>query len=472
MYRPAFAATLVYMLQSTEYQVGPYVRWLHRTKDFSQVMHRRQLVPTKAARLLLLALRLGIILQLAVGAVLIYLGVQGSLPGGVLFGIAIVLLYPYVWAYAVAIPLFIGREFIAKPKEQALIQQSEKNFSEHPGIRVAIAGSYGKTSMKELLLTVLSQGKTVAATPANKNVAISHAQFARSLTGKEDILLLEYGEGAPGDVARFAQTTHPTHGVITGVAPAHLDHYPTLEAAAKDIFSLAHYLGNHNVYVNSEFTDAKRFITPDMTVYNRTGALGWKAGDVSVSVEGTSFTLTKGKKSLVLKSGLLGRHQVGPLSLVVALANELGLTDAQIVQGIAATQPFEHRMQPYMLAGAWVIDDTYNGNIEGIRAGTALLKELNATRKIYVTPGLVDQGAETERVHRHMGELIAAAQPHKVVLMQNSTTPWIQQGLTQAGYAGEVVVESDPLGFYTNLNEFVAVGDLIMLQNDWPDNYA
>jgi UDP-N-acetylmuramyl pentapeptide synthase len=129
-------------------------------------------------------------------------------------------------------------------------------------------------------------------------------------------------------------------------------------------------------------------------------------------------------------------------------------------------------MQPYQLQGAWVIDDTYNGNLEGIRAGTVLLAELPAKRKIYVTPGLVDQGAEKERVHKEVGRLISEAQPDMVVLMRNSVTGYIEEGLKAGGYSGEVRIETQPLEFYTNLSHFVATGDVVVMQNDWTDNYA
>ena len=190
-----------------------------------------------------------------------------------------------------------------------------------------------------------------------------------------------------------------------------------------------------------------------------------------MNLDGTRFTLKKGKRSLRLHSGLLGRHQIGPLSLVAALAAEFGLSDEQIEAGIAKTKPFEHRMQPYQLGGAWIVDDTYNGNIEGIRVGTELLKELPGKRKIYVTPGLVDQGSETAAVHEEMGRLIAEAKPDIVVLMQHSITPYIQKGLSQNGYEGDVQTVADPLAFYQNLSLFVAAGDLVLMQNDWTDNY-
>ncbi|HEY5668108.1 MAG TPA: Mur ligase family protein [Candidatus Saccharimonadales bacterium] len=468
-----YPSALVYMLQSTEYQAAPYLAWYWKTTDFTKVTYRRTLDRTKAASLLLLALRLGMLLEILAGFALVALWRWHGLVGGWQFGVALILAYPLVWAHLAVVPLVLGRWLVVKPKQRRLIRASEAIFAKHPGVRLAIVGSYGKTSMKELLLTVLSVGKKVAATPANKNVAISHAYFARKLQEDEDIVIIEYGEGAPGDVARFAKVTHPTHAVITGVAPAHLDHYKTVERAADDIFSVADFVDHGKVYVNAESKLAyARTEGKDYQLYDQQGALGWKVSDVDVSLEGTSFVLSKGNRKLHLHSKLLGRHQVGPLALAAALAAEFGLTDEQIKAGIAVTAPFEHRMQPYPLQGAWIIDDTYNGNIEGIRVGTALLRELPAKRKIYVTPGLVDQGKEAKRVHEEMGKLIAQASPDIVVLMKNSATDPIMRGLRAAGFSKEIVVEDDPLSFYTNLQAFVAAGDVVLMQNDWTDNYA
>ena len=472
LYRPSYLRVLVYMLQNTEYQSGPYLKWYWRTKSFSTVMHRRTLESTRAARLLLLVLRLGVGLQLLGAAGLIYLGVWHHLVGGVAFGLAVLVVYPVLWAHLVVVPLTLGRWLVTRPRDARAIKRSEAIFASHKGIRVAVAGSYGKTTMKELLNTVLSEGLEVAATPANKNVSSSHALFARRLTGQEDVLVIEYGEGAPGDVARFARVTHPTHAVITGLAPAHLDHYKTLQAAGRDIFSVAGFVPPRQLYVNDESSSVKPFLKKSYQLFDTNGALGWKISQIEIGLDGTSFTMKKGHRTLKLKSVLVGRHQVGYLAFVAALALDLGLTDTQVRAGIAKTKPFEHRMQPYQLSGAWIIDDTYNGNLEGIRAGTQLLRELKAKHKIYVTPGLVDQGEETKRVHCEMGELIAAAKPDLVVLMANSVTNFIKQGLETAKYDGEIRVETDPLEFYTNLQHFVAAGDLVLMQNDWPDNYA
>lgn len=471
-YSFSYPRTIVYMLQSTEYQPRPYLAWYWRTHDFAAVMRRRDLALTKPAKLLLMGIFVGMALHAMVGVAAVAFGWYAHHPWLAIAGVCFILLYPFLWAHLIVVPLLLGRWLIIIPKQRKLIRDSEIIFANHPATKVAIAGSYGKTTMKELLFVVLSEGKKVAATPANKNVAISHAYFARRLHGDEDILLIEYGEGAPGDVTQFATTTHPTIGIITGLAPAHLDRYKTVQAAGEDIFSLASYLHDKQVYVSGENDLLRNFIKPNHHVYSQASVLDWRISDITVGLDGVRFTMRRSKETMHLASKLLGRHQVAPLALVAALARELGLSKLQIETGVAKTQPYEHRMQPRTIGGAWIIDDTYNGNIEGVRVGLTLLKELSADRrKIYVTPGLVDQGAETESVHVSMGQLIADAAPDIVVLMKNSVTAHILEGLNDRQFKGEVKIADDPLRFYTNLDQFVASGDVVLLQNDWTDNY-
>jgi UDP-N-acetylmuramoyl-tripeptide--D-alanyl-D-alanine ligase len=457
------------MLQSSEYKPAEYLKWFWRTKDFRRIAYRKSLVQTRPAQLLLFALLLGSLIETAAALYLLIQGLSAHSITSIIFGAIAFILTPLVCAHLVIVPLYIGNWLFIKPLYGRQIRKSAQVFKSHPGVRIAIAGSYGKTTMKEILLTVLSEGKKVAATPANRNVAISHAQFAQKLTGDEEILLIEYGEGAPGDVARFAKKTQPTAGVITGLAPAHLDRYKTLEAAGKDIFSLARFVDKKNLFVNGEAAAVKPFIKKGEVVFDSSGIAGWKVENVNLSISGLSFNLVSSKAELKINSRLLGRHQIAPMVLAAYLGDKYGLSKQQIETGLAKAEPFEHRMKQYQLSGAWIIDDTYNGNIEGMKAGLALLAELKAKRKIYVTPGLVDQGAAEERVHQELGLAIAEAGPDKVILMKHSVTEYILQGLE--GYTGELIIEADPLNFYTNLDKFVAAGDLVLMQNDWPDNY-
>ncbi len=461
------------MLQNVEYQPAAYTKWLLRTRNFSRVMYRRKLEPTKAALLFRWCSFVVMIILYANAAFMAFAGYGMSGATGLWLALVLFILVPIMTASIMVAPLVVARLVITNPKEKRLISASKAIFSSTKAVKIAVAGSYGKTSMKEMLGTVLAQGKKVAITPANKNVASSHAIFARGLTGDEDVLVVEFGEGKPGDVERFSQTLKQDIVVITGIAPAHLDAYASLDDAAKDIFSAAAFVPKVSVYVNAESQDASSYIKPDFVSYSRDGAANLKVTDVVSELTGVSFVATSGVGRYSIKTKLVGRHMIGPISAVIAISEKLGLTIQQVEKGAALLVPYEHRMQPRQLAnGAWILDDTYNGNIEGIEAGLLLLKEQKAKRKIYVTPGLVDQGVQTETVHKKMGNLIAECAPELVVLMKNSVTSYIELGMQESGFSGEVRIESDPLDFYTNIEQLVAMGDVVLMQNDWPDNYS
>lgn len=468
LYSRSFTRAIIYMLQAAEYDSVTYLKWLARVDNFNKVTYRKNLVMTRPARILLATLRIGIAAQVLTGAFLMYLAIKNKSPATVL-AFTFLVSAPILWAYLIVVPLLLGRWLIVKPSNWLKIRSSKKIFAAHPGVKIAITGSYGKTSMKEILQTVLSEGKKVAATPGNKNVAISHALFAGRLKGDEEVLIIEYGEGGPGDVARFAKITHPGIAIITGLAPAHLDKYKTLKRAGNDIFSVVGYVGEKNTYVNGDSPEIRNFSKNLDNIYSSAGLEDWEVKNLKISIKGLSFDLTHTKQTIKVRSRLLGSHQAGPLVLAVVLASKLGLNSHQIEKGIAKIEPFEHRMKPYQLSGAWIVDDTYNGNAEGMRAGLALLAELPAKRKIYITPGLVDQGSDEADIHRRLGQDITHANPDQVVLMKHSVTDYILAGMKD--YKGQVVIEDDPLEFYTNLDKFVAAGDLVLMQNDWPDNY-
>ncbi len=256
------------------------------------------------------------------------------------------------------------------------------------------------------------------------------------------------------------------------MAPVHQDHYKNLDQQADDLISIKKFVPEDQIFANADSLELKPYILNNLKTYSHQQVMGWKIIDIKSQINGLSFKMTKNNQILTLKSQLIGRHLIGSLALVVALADRFGLDQKTIEQAVSQTKPFEHRMEPYELNGATIIDDTYNGNLEGVRAGLVLLKELKFKRKIYVTPGLVDQGKKSHEIHFLIGRLIARAQPDRVILMNNSTTPFIREGLIKEFFKGEIMIEKEPLKFYQNLNLMVTKGDLVLLQNDWPDNYS
>ena len=455
--------TLVYMLQQVEYNPGKFITWLKDVPNLFNIQKRGQMTRTTRTKLMLIISYSSWLGTIIVSLILAFITSS-------LIPLVAIILAPIICILALYITTLLLQKLVVDKSQAKEIVAAQTKLAAMDCQFIAVLGSYGKTTMKELLMTVLSEGKKVAATPGNKNVLISHARWVNeTVTGDEEVLIFEYGEAKPGDIKELASFSKPTMAVVTGLAPAHLDGYSSLEAIADDLASISEVVDSKNIYINrdSELLMSKI----DGNYYNQKGIANLTVSDVKVDFMSTSFTLDGAGKKLHLYTGLLGAHQIGPLCAVVAIALRLGLSEKQISNGVAATMPYEHRMQARNLGGAWIIDDTYNGNIEGMRAGLKLLKSLPAKRKVYVTPGLVDQGQETGRVHNELGKLIAAAAPDRVVLMQNSATEFIRTGLNQGNYAGEVILETNPLDYYTNLEHFLAAGDVVVLQNDWPDSY-
>lgn len=464
LYTPKFTINLVYMLQSVEYNVRDFMAWMRRNPDLRFVQKRRSLVWTSKAVILVL-------LGWGIGAVALIVGIIAILQGLLLIGIVCILLCPVFQVIILVVGIKLGYVLVQQRQERKIISKASKILSSHPGVKIAIAGSYGKTTMKEILRTILDEGLHVAASHGNMNTPLGISRLANKLDGSEDVLIFEYGEERPGDVQALAKLTHPDIGIMTGISLAHLSSFKTIDRIADTIFELAAVPSVKRIYKNLDDPELKkRSQTPNEHDYTVEGVGEWRIETTAESFDGMDITATKDETVIKAHTALVGRHLCGPLVAAIAIADSLDVSPEKIQQGIERTKPFSHRMQPYALAGALVIDDTYNGNPEGVKAGLRLLKQAEARRRIYVTPGLVEQGDQTVEVHVGIGELIADS-ADVVVLMKNSVTEHIKLGLERGQFAGKLIEIDDPLSFYSHLNTFVAKGDVVLMQNDWTDNY-
>lgn len=471
-YLPGSVRTLVYMLQASDYKVSVYWRWLLRARDLRAVSRRGKLVMTTKAKLLFAVLALVYLLLWLAVICMSLLSISMSNIAMFVAVLLLIIVLPWIVALIIIPPLWLGEVLIQKPRATRILRDATNKMASHSAHKIAIAGSYGKTTMKETLKTILSVKLDTAATPGNLNTPLGTAQFVRHLSGQEEVVIFELGESRVGDVAELCEITQPDMGIITGINEAHLESFGSLEHTVDTIFELGEYLRDESLYKNAESElVAERIMSDDSLAYSAQGVNGWQVSGVQSGLGGTIFRVHKGDIQLKLHSGLLGEYQVGPLVACIDIAYQLGLAPEEIIEGVSYTKPFAHRMQPHQQAGAWVIDDTYNGNPQGVAAGLEFLENVGAGgRKIYVTPGLVEQGNATKQVHTIIGE--RAAFCDVVVLMQNSTTKYIQAGLERAGFAGELHLIDDPLAFYQNISSFVAKGDVVLMQNDWTDNYV
>ncbi|RJR12608.1 UDP-N-acetylmuramoyl-tripeptide--D-alanyl-D-alanine ligase [Candidatus Parcubacteria bacterium] len=465
---PRYIRSLVYMLQASEYNIRDFFKWHERTHDFRNVEKRKRLVFTPKATLLYAA---GWVILAVVVAAALYVFSEMRTPWNYLLSAALLLEAPLIIMLGLMFAVLGGR-IIQYPVEWFIVKRTAQTLALHRGIKIAIAGSYGKTSTREILRTVLSEGKKVAAPESSFNTPLGIASFVRRLKGDEEVLLFELGEYYPGDVRTLAHMVQPDWGIITGINEAHLEKFGSLEKTGDTVFELAEFVAPERLYANGEDERVRSRAKPGNVLYTRGGAGQWRTNTSATSLSGTTFSISKGADTLEATSRLLGLHMLGPLSVAVDLGSRLGLSKEQIEKGVEKTKPFAHRLEPKQwVDGVTFLDDSYNGNPDGVRAVIAFLASLSG-RKFYVTPGLVEAGEQSRQVHEDIGKELARAGIEKIVLIRTSATPHIERGLKQADFKGEILWYEDMPSALNALRALTIPGDIILVQNDWPDQYA
>ena len=189
--------------------------------------------------------------------------------------------------------------------------------------------------MREILKTVLSAGKRVAAPPQSYNTPLGIRSFISSLKGDEEVLIFEMGEYHPGDIKHLCELVKPNLGIITGVNEAHLEKFKDIERTRMTIFELADFLQGESLYINGENALARKYTRAKDIIYSRVGAGGWKTESAKADLSGTFFTLQKDSLVVRARSNLLGLHQIGPLAAAADIASKLGFSVEQIEKRIA-----------------------------------------------------------------------------------------------------------------------------------------
>jgi len=374
--------------------------------------------------------------------------------------------------------------FLAAPMENAInnhyINKADRKLRKKEYkdlIRIGITGSYGKTSTKFILKTILSEKYNVLATPGSYNTTMGNVRIIREqLMPEHQVFISEMGARKRYDIQEICQFVRPQLGIITSIGPQHLETFKKIENVAKTKGELLKgvtadgvvFLPKDNAHCLELYKkdEHKKFLYST----KKDGSEVY-AKDIKVTKDGSTFTVVYEKEEFTCKTKLLGEHNVQNIIGCVAIAKYLGLSNQEIQKGIEKIEPVEHRLQLLPSSnGTTVIDYAFNSNPVGSKMALDVIKQFEG-RKIIITPGMVELGTEEYKYNKEFGAQMAEAVDFAILIGRKRSEPIVEGLKSKKFNEMNLFVVNDLNEATAQLAKLTKPGDVILFENDLPDNY-
>ena len=346
---------------------------------------------------------------------------------------------------------------------------------------VGITGSFGKTSVKFISNTVLSEGFRVKNTPSSFNTPMGLSKIINNeLDETYEIFIAELGAKKKGEIEEVANLVSPDIGVITAIGPTHMHLFKTIENIMDTKYELIESLPNDGIAIfnyDNEYVRVLADKTTKKTIRYGTcdfDKLDIYAKDIKVSEIGSSFKLViKNFGEIDCETKLLGVHNISNLLAAASIGYVLGLSLEKIRDGIKKVEGVEHRLNLIPSpTGSLVIDDAFNSNPVGFRAALDVLGNFKTRQKIIVTPGMVELGDIEEKENYEIAKEIAKVCDYVILVGKNRTEP-IYRGLKDINFDENKVIVVSSLDEATiELAKINTPNSVVLFENDLPDSYS
>ncbi|MDH5464185.1 MAG: UDP-N-acetylmuramoyl-tripeptide--D-alanyl-D-alanine ligase [Thiovulaceae bacterium] len=358
--------------------------------------------------------------------------------------------------YAVFLPLFLaglGSFLIEKFLFVAFKKEAKAKIERMHNMKiVAITGSYGKTSMKNFIVELLSTKYKVYATPGNVNTLGGIIKdINTSLPNDTEIYVVEAGARERGDIYAIAQLVNP-HAIVVGkVGPQHIEYFKTLDNIILTKMELMHSNRLERAFIHESVTDEP---------HDKVSFFGQDISHVESHLDGLSFELMVNKDKYAFETKVLGAFQAINIEAAVLMADYFRVSMDTIVEKVKNLNVVPHRLEKIIAGGKIILDDSYNGNYDGVNEAINLASEYEG-RKIIVTPGLVES---TEEFNTDIAKRIDEV--FDVAIITGSLNAELYDSLIHNAYKIMLKNKSHMEQILANTTQ---EGDLILFANDAPN---
>ena len=356
-------------------------------------------------------------------------------------------------------------------------RKAKTKLKEIPGLKViGVTGSYGKTSTKYVVNTILSQKYNTLMTPESYNTTMGVVRtINEKLTSMHQLFVCEMGAKYIGDIKEITDIVNPSYGIVTAIGPQHLDTFKSLDNVKKAKLELVDSLPEDGIaFVNWEDENIRNSkITKNMVKFGLSKEADYYATNIDITERGSSFDVViPNKEPIRIKTRLLGNLNILNIVGAVAIADKLGLTADEIKVGAKYIRPVPHRLELRQNPnGSIIIDDAYNSNIKGAKMALEVLKSFEHKKRILITPGIVELGDKQAEINQELGRAAAEASDFIILVGASQTIP-IYNGIKEKHYPeSNVFIAKNLQEALSKMNEILTKDSVVLLENDLPDNY-
>ncbi|HEV2730200.1 MAG TPA: UDP-N-acetylmuramoyl-tripeptide--D-alanyl-D-alanine ligase [Terriglobales bacterium] len=331
---------------------------------------------------------------------------------------------------------------------------------------IGVTGSTGKTTTKEAIAHVLSSRFRVLKSEGNFNNHFGLPLTLLRLEPEHDAAVIELGMSHPGEIAALTKIAHPEIGVVTNVAPVHLEFFKSIGDIARAKYELVEGLPAGGIAVlNADDQYVAQFgrdFHGKVVLYGFQPPADVRAENVKHhGAEGSTFDVVVGSCRETASLRLVGTHNIYNALAAVAVGIERGLTSSEAVSALATLVPADKRGEVVKVGNITIINDCYNSNPKALDAMVDALAAMPAKRRIVVAGEMLELGAAGEEMHRSSGRHIAE-KSIDVLLGVRGLAQAMVDSARQAGMRAEFLATPQEAGEW--LAREAREGDVVLLK--------
>lgn len=278
---------------------------------------------------------------------------------------------------------------------------------------IAITGTSGKTTTKEMIRHLLSAQKKIASTNSSNNSRTAHLHYLLSMDEDTEAAVFETAVGAPGDIINAGRYFKPTIGIITNIGEHHLNYCTTLESYIEAKCELFTAVGESGTMIlnmdDPTIRKVNRNYKGKIITFGIDGAYDYTAKDVKFTGGGMGFNLEHGSERLAIFVPGYGNHQVSNALAAIAAAHQVGMSLSDAANGLKTFSPLNKQLQVQEgIKGSILIDDTWSLTTTSLQAALNVLDEIGrGKKKIAIIGTITDLGSWGYIIHKNAGDLLA-----------------------------------------------------------------